>query len=134
MFRKTLEEEQKRIDKKLKFIEDPDHDLFDYLESLHMENKTENRNVIFQDKYRLLQQYPCITKVVSFTDPDTAFPKFKTRNPFECAKIQHLLCMNYPSPQATESVQKKIETFKCDCKDCYLLALHAVYDGNKIKL
>ncbi len=132
-FEKVLAAAQKQLDKKLKFVK-TDMDLLQYIDKLTFEMKTEKGEVLFRDNKNELQYYPCVTKFISFTDSSVKFPQDKKRNPFECAKVQFLLCKKANLSANTEQLQQKAAAFQCNCKTCYRLAMEGVFKGGGLCL
>ena len=132
-FIKILAAAQKKLDKKLKFIH-TDTDLLQYVNSLSLEMKTEKGEVLFRDNKNGLQYFPCVSKFVSFTDPEIKIPKDRKRNPFECAKIQLLLYKKANVSQDIPMMQNKIASFQCNCYDCYQIVMKGIFNGDGICL
>ncbi len=132
-FKEILLAAQDIIDKKLSFL-NTDTDLLQYVDLLKTEMKSEKGEILFRDNRNELQYCPCVTRFISFIDPSVKFPKDKKRNPFECAKIQFLLCKKANSPMNVDSIQNKAVSFSCDCQDCYRLAMEGVFKGGQLYL
>lgn len=128
---KIMSAAQKKMDKKLKFIPEG-HDLLTYIYRLDFQTRTQKGEVVFKDEDHNLQYFPCVTKFVSFVDENTQFPKDKKRNPFECAKIQYLLCKNSSNNLNNTVNQEKVAEFSCNCKDCYIMAIRGVFENDKL--
>lgn len=130
-FIKIMDAAQKKMDKKLKFIPQ-NQDLLTYIHHLEDETHTQKGEVVFTDQNNQLQYFPCVTKFISFVDSNTSFPKDKKRNPFECAKIQYLLCKNSNVDINNIANQNNIAKFQCSCRDCYLMAIHGAFETDKL--
>ena len=125
-FENALAASKRLIEKKIGFLCEEGHPI-EYVEELTVQFKEETGKVIFRDKKQNLKYCPCITKLVKFTDKSVAMPNDKRRNPFECAKVQYLLCRMSDDAAKTEQIRKKTTLFQSSCDDCYKLAMDGIF-------
>ena len=132
-FEKIVAAAQKKLEQKLPFLTDKE-DLLQYIGTLSLKMKTETGKIIFQDKQHEMVYCPCVTKIVSFSNPGIVFPKDKKRNPFECAKIQYMLCKKTGRTDNSQDIIKKTTTFRGNCEDCYRMMLDGIFETGHLCL
>lgn len=123
-----LELLQQKEDKKLSFLKlNPEEDKLQHVRSLQFVTKGPV-NVILKNGAQIYN-YPCITKVFEPVNgiAKGKFPKEKTRDPVTCAKIQYMLCENYPEEVFVKHLKDNALHCRCQCDNCYKLAFEAYY-------
>ena len=129
-FEKVLDNATKLISKKIGFL-CKDNDPISYVGLLSLQLKEDTGKIIFKDQHNELIYCPCITKFAKITNPSVQFPNDKKRNPYECAKIQYILCRLSENKAEAERIRNHAVTFKCNCKDCYRLTMEGIFrDGS----
>lgn len=88
--------------------------------------------LLFVDCNNNLHMCPCIIKLV--TSIDKKFPKDVKGGPFMCAKVQYALYEALQDRHRSNYLKNRITKFEANCKDCYLMAIDAIYNSDKICL